>query len=345
MENVNKHTFEELYNQLYEQNFSELEGLRNESKSKITKYFPWATMILFGFFGAGICDSLGIPEETYVYWALFAFIILGFFGAMILFGKGIIKWTKEYNILDEKGNINDANLKTGIKKSQPYKYVFKEKVIKPIVECAVEGSKYTADKGLNEQEYYKVWEKTDTFSSEDEIIMDLDVTDKESEKLQLIMSEVLTQDEEIDDGERTYVTRFHGLAGYVHLPKNIATYIKVLRNKGGLFKKSKDNVQMDMQEFEKIFDVETNDKIKAVQILTSDIMTEFVDMVKSLEVEFEIYINYNILHMRFHTGEMFEPQIFGKAMQFEKLKKYYDIVASVKHVTEKICNTINELDI
>ena len=345
MENVNKYSFEELYNQLYEKNFSELEGLRNERKSKTTKYFPWITMILFGFFGAGICSSFGIPEETYVYWALFAFIILGFLSMMILFGKGITKWTKEYNILDEKGNINEANLKAGIKKSQPYKYVFKEKIIKPIVECAVEGSLYTPDKGLNEQEYYKVWEKADVFSSEDEIIMNLDLTNKGSGKLQLIMSEVLTQDEEIDDGERTYVTRFHGLAGYVHLPKNVGAYIKVMRDKNKLFKKSKDNVQMDMQEFEKIFDVETNDKIKAVQIFTSDIMTEFVDIVKSFDVEFEIYINYNILHMRFHTGEMFEPQMFGKSMQFEKLKKYYDMVIAIKYITEKICNTINELDI
>lgn len=343
MEN-NKYSFEELYNQLYNLHFEELEKLREESKSKISKYFPWIGMILAGFGAAGICWELGVPEETHIYWILWGIMILGFLGIMVLFGKGITQWTKQYNILDEKGNINNDNLKVGIKESQPYKYTFKEKIIKPIVECAIPGSTYTADKGLSEQEYYKVWEKTDRFSSEDEIITDLDVKDNENNNLQLIMSDVLTQNEDIEDGERTYRTIFHGLAGYTKLSKNIGTYIKILRN-DILLKKTEENIQMDMQEFEKIFDVETNNRITTAQLLTSDVMTELVDIVKKINVEFEIYINYNILHIRFHTGEMFEPQIFSSSIQLEKLKKYYDIVQAVKHVTETICNTVNELEI
>lgn len=342
----NQYSFEELYEQLYNLHFEELEKLRNESKSKISKYFPWIGMTLAGFGAAGICWELGVPEETHIYWILWGVMILGFLGIMVVFGKAITKWTKEFNILDEKGNINDSNLKVGIKETQPYKYAFKEKIIKPIVECAVPESTYTADKGLSEQEYYSVWEKADRFSSEDELIMDLDVKDNENNKLQLIISDVLTQNEEqVENGGTTCRTIFHGLAGYTKLSKNIGACIKIIENNMFFKNKSKDYVEMDMQEFEKIFDVETNDKIKAVQVLTSDVMTELINVVKKLNIEFEIYINYNILHIRFYTGEMFEPQIFGKSMQLEKLKRYYDIMQAVKHVTEKMCNTVNELEI
>lgn len=44
MENK-EYSFEELYEQLYNQHFEELEKLRGESKSKISKYFPWIGMI------------------------------------------------------------------------------------------------------------------------------------------------------------------------------------------------------------------------------------------------------------------------------------------------------------
>lgn len=342
----NKYSFEELYEQLYNQHFKELEKLREESKSKISKYFPWFGMILAGFGAIGICSELGVPEESYIYWVLFGIMILGFLGVMIVFGKGITQWTKQYNILDEKGNINNVNLKVGMKDSQTYKYTFKEKIIKPIVECAVPGCTYTAGTGLSEQEFYRVWEKADRFSSEDEIIMNLDVKDSENNNLQLIISEVLTQNEEhSENGGTTCTTMFHGLAGYTKLPKNIGAYIKILENEMFFKNNSKDYVEMDMKDFEKIFDVETNDKIKAVQVLTSDVMAELVNIVKELKVEFEIYINYNILHIRFDTGDMFEPQIFGKSMQLEKLKRYYDIVQAVKHVTEKICTVINETEI
>lgn len=90
------------------------------------------------------------------------------------------------------------------------------------------------------------------------------------------------------------------LAGYTKLPKYIETYIKILRDSTS-YRKSKDNVQMDMTEFEKIFNVETSDKIKAVQVLKSDVITELVSVVKELNIEFQIYINYNILYIRFYT--------------------------------------------
>ena len=107
-----------------------------------------------------------------------------------------------------------------------------------------------------------------------------------------------------------------------------------------MFGGPKDGLQMDMAEFEKMFDVKTDDRIKAMQILTSDIMTELIDLVRRTKVKFEFYINKDIMHIRFHTGEVFEPEVFGKSMQLDKLRKYCDIISAVKNVIQHICDVI-----
>ena len=138
---------------------------------------------------------------------------------------------------------------------------------------------------------------------------------------------------------------FYGLAGYADISKDIGCYLKVIKNEFNLFGAPKDKIQMDMTEFEKIFDVKTDDRIKAMQILTADIMTELIRLVEITKVKFEFYINHSRMYIRFHTGEVFEPEVFGKAMQYKNLKKYFDIVSSVKNITEHICKVINETEI
>ena len=39
-----------------------------------------------------------------------------------------------------------------------------------------------------------------------------------------------------------------------------------------------------MSDFEKIFDVESNDKIFAMRILTPDIMTEILDLYRKIQI-------------------------------------------------------------
>ena len=159
------------------------------------------------------------------------------------------------------------------------------------------------------------------------------------------MSEVHTEDKRQESEGRTrYVTLFRGLAGYMELPKETGFYIKVINNKFNLFVKSKDNLQMDMPEFEKIFDVETNDQLKAMQILTTDIMAEFLEIIQKNNFKFEFYINNNVMHIRFHTGGLFEPALFEESLQFEYLEKYFDIMNSIKNITTHICNVIMSVE-
>ena len=56
------------------------------------------------------------------------------------------------------------------------------------------------------------------------------------------------------------------------------------------------------------------------------------------------YINNDTMYIKFHTGGLFEPEVFGKSMQLDKLREYCDIIEKVKNITENICNIIYNTD-
>ena len=116
----------------------------------------------------------------------------------------------------------------------------------------------------------------DRYSSEDMITAT--ITGNDNKKTTIRFAEVHTERESRDkDGHTTYTTIFCGLAGMMNLNKDIGTKIYIRNN--ALFNSLSNNrVKMDMTEFEKRFDVECEDKILAVRLLTSDVMTEMLDL-------------------------------------------------------------------
>jgi len=321
----NKESFVELYTRLYNENFSELEELREKEKSKSIKI---------------ILAMIGI----FISFAIFPLLgIVGFILLIVFVIKDNIKSMKAGATIAKTHIANGEVVSSSILQGEKsYKHVFKEKIITPIINHVFPDAKYTPFLGIKESEYNKGrWEGYDIYGSEDKIITDINVKDKPEQKLSLTIAEVHTQNEhEDDEGHKSYSTVFHGLAGQADMPKDIGCYLKVVNNGLNFFGGPKDRIEMDMSEFEKMFDVKTDDRIKAMQILTADIMTEMIDLVKTSKVKFEFYINHDIMHIRFHTGEMFEPDVFGKSMQLDKLKKCFDKIESVKNVTEHICNVV-----
>lgn len=335
----NKEKFIELYNRLYSENYNELETLRKQDEKPVKKILWIVAIIFICFIIFGILVFVGFANvfssngEVGSMIGLRATIIIGGFLLMIMtfvMVNVIFKQAKKTSVVREKGAFFEGENPD----DKTYKSIFKEKIIKPIIQLALPESNYFFDEGLTEQEYFRgKWEKYNTYHAEDKVI-----TNK------LIMSEVHTENIRRDSEGRTeHITLFHGLAGYIELPKDIGCYIKVINN--NVFGKSIDNLQMDMPEFEKVFDVKTDDKIKAMQILTADIMTEFLELIKKNDVKFEFYMDHSIMHIRFHTGELFEPAVFKESLQFEYLEKYFNVISSVKDITEHICNVIMEVEL
>jgi len=326
----NDESFADLYTRLYNENFNELENLRSKEKSKSIKI---------------ILAMIGV----FISFAIFPFLgIILFILLIAIIIKNSLKDMKKGATIAKTHIQNGETVSTSILQGEKsYKHVFKEKIITPLIQHVFPNSKYTPFLGIKPSEYMEGhWESYDRYSSEDKIIIDTNLKDEFDNNLQLTIAEVHTENRhEDDEGHVSYSTVFHGLAGTINLPKNIGCYIKVIKNEFSLFGKAKDKLEMDMTEFEKLFDVKTDDKIKTMQIFTVDIMSELIELVNTSKTKFEFYINHDMMHIRFHTGEVFEPEIFGKSMQLEKFKKYYSIVQAIKNVTEHICNTISGTEI
>ena len=133
-------------------------------------------------------------------------------------------------------------------------------------------------------------------------------------------------------------TMFEGIFVDADCNKNIQNTIKIVRNKVSLNK-----VKMDSSEFEKYFDVFTEDRVLAMRILTHDVMETLVNFYD--KVKYEIVIKENKIYLRFFTGIMFEPKIYGKVQDKVLITTYYSILNFIVDVTNKINKEIQNLEI
>ena len=227
--------------------------------------------------------------------------------------------------------------------SKKFRTSFKENIIKSFIKNIDEGLNFYPEKGISSGLYRAgEFESYDRFYSEDEIEGMLDG------KYAVRMSEVHTLDESTDsEGHTTTTTVFHGLFGVIDCSKSIHTNLKVRNNKGMLGKlfTGKTKIEMDSEEFEKFFDIYAENKIIAMQILTSDVMALMIDFREQYKIKYELTINDNKIYIRFHTGDVFEPKAFKSALDYDMLKKYYDIIEFVFSVSREINKAIDKTEI
>jgi len=324
----NKESFDELYTRIYNENFKELEHRRCTDTSTLKTLLIIVVMLIVGLIGMGIMLGFDIKDISKVNSDAFIPIVMAVaLSPLVIIILISLVYQKFKNT--KEGKLNDK---------ESYRSVFKKKIVKPILDSVLNDCNYDYTDGLTKEEYnLGEWEKYDSYRSKDKISTSIN-------NLNLVMSQVHTQERRKDSPTQFY-DMFYGIAGFVKLPKDIGCYVKVVNNEYNLFGTSYEKVEMDMVEFEKIFDIKTDDKVKIMQIFTIDVMTNIIELIKTNKVKFELYINNDMMNIRFHTGEVFEPNIYGKAMQYEMLKRYYNIVNGIKNTTKYISNVIINVDI
>ena len=224
-----------------------------------------------------------------------------------------------------------------------YKKTFKQTVIATLVKNIDENLNYYPEGKIGSVLYRQAeFENYDNYYSEDTIEGILD------RKYAVKMAEVHTENESTDSNGNTHKnTIFHGIFGYIECPKNITTTLKIRSDKGilGNLFAGKTKIEMDSVEFEKYFDINTENRILAMQILTSDVMAMLIEFVKEDKIKYELTIKENHIYIRFHTGAVFEPKMLKNALDYNTLKKYYDIIDFVFKVSRQINKTIENTDI
>ena len=305
-----KQNFGDLYRKLYDENKAELEQLRLKSKEETKKIIGY----VLGFFALFII--LGITGT-------------GVFLIPVIFIFAIIAMIKGTSV-------------SKIKESPTYKYrtLFKEKIMVPLITNVFEGATYNPDAGWTPAQYkeagYRDW--IDRYSSEDLIIAPMKLKDGVETKMEFC--EVHTERESRDsDGDTSYTTIFYGLASKMKIDKNIGTEVYIKRN----WSAGKSKVKLDSPEFEKKFDVEAEDQIMAVRLLTADVMAEMVDMYEKYKYSFEIHVIRDTIYMRVYTGEVFEPNIFKDSMEYQTLEKYYNVIEAMMSLSKHIYKVIDEI--
>lgn len=301
----NLNEFEEVYNKLCFENKISLETARNKEIIKKVAYGIIIITVIILFIKNPVFTPL-------IFFTIIIFVIL----------KATMKNSK-------------ANIK--------FVTDFKLNIVKPIIQLALPEAIYTPKDGISRSKYDEVdWDYYDTFESEDLIEGKIKLDGYNNYETNFVMSEVHTTYETKDsDGDTHTYTSFLGLVSYINLPKNIGCDIHIIRGKGN--KRTKLN--LDMAEFEKLYDVETDDKIKATQILTSDVMLDIVELADKNKVDFRVDIQKDKLYFKFYIGQMFEPKIFNKRMQKITLQKYYNVVRMCVKISKEICEIILKANI
>ncbi len=128
---------------------------------------------------------------------------------------------------------------------------------------------------------------------------------------------------------------FGGLVGVINLPFNTNARINITGNE---VKSNK--IELDMREFEEIFNVSATNEIIARQILTADKMEKLLEMKNKIyNIGFDIAINNDKLYIRFHQKTIFNFDM-GKAIDKKQYEDTINTLTFVKRMAEDIVANI-----
>ena len=312
-------TFDEIYEELQSRDNSELNNLWEEAKAKGEKANKLslricltidilALIIILGL-GIGFFSLILIIPLLVV--NLFVYVIVN----IIFSGKETIKYHQEYKgiVINKLMNNFYDNLEYFPNKEMP-EYIYEKQ----------------------EYEHYDIYESDD--------YMEGQINNKYS----IQMAEIETKEEqEYEDSEgqtqTREITKFHGLFAKIEMEKSINSEVKIGQN--GSFDLAK-SLKMDSSEFEKYFDVQASNQIIGMQLLTADVMEELVDFENKTNMEFDIYIKGNELYLRFHSGDMFEPQNLKKGpIDKDTIQKYFYMLNFTYNLSNRLIKLVNETEI
>lgn len=183
------------------------------------------------------------------------------------------------------------------------------------------------------------------FERFDKLICDDLITGEFENNVCFKISDIVTKQKRTNKhGHDYYIDSFKGLFSTISSSKDINTSIKIIKNKKN-FINSSHKVDLDNSEFEKYFDVYSDDKILSMRLLTSDIMEYLIDFCNKYNTDYEIIIKNNMIYFRFFTGSMFEAPLLKNSMNENLLLYYYLIIKFVFELSKLINSTLNDIDL
>ncbi len=104
-----------------------------------------------------------------------------------------------------------------------------------------------------------------------------------------------------------------------------------------------EKIKMDNSVFMDNFVVETNEKVLAARILTSDVMTMLLDYKIKYGIDLDMAIKDGIVYFLFYTGDLFEPSVFKDSMNKETLLVDYSTLKMAIELMQKMGTIVTDL--
>jgi hypothetical protein len=226
-----------------------------------------------------------------------------------------------------------------------YSKVYKENVIAELIKGVDDHLNYDYGRGISESLYRRANFNMhyDVYSSEDYISGRLE------SGITVEMAQVRTEEwrESTDsDGHSTsnLVTTFCGLYGYINLTEHLQTDFSIRKNRK-MAELNRSRIEVDSAEFEKKFDCFSKEKIRTMQLLTSDIIEKFVEFSDKVlnKRGFEIHCVGKEIFFYISNGDIFETSTFKKALNFDELYKYYNMIDFPITIAEEFSKRAKEI--
>ncbi len=158
------------------------------------------------------------------------------------------------------------------------------------------------------------------------------------------LSEIATYDvrhyvDENNENKTEKTQTFRGLYGVAKLERNPLITATIIGD--SITKRyNKKRVEVDSSEFEKYYDCITDDKVRTMEIFTSDLIEKYIDIMNINKYLFEVKIENDMLYFRYKCGDVFEAPAFGMGLNKEFVRKYYKLIFYPLEIIEKTVENI-----
>lgn len=220
--------------------------------------------------------------------------------------------------------------------SSKYTKDYKKIIISKFLKQINESFDIYPDKGIDEADYQKSgFKEGNKIESKDMIIGKLE------NELLIQMTDIKIKNQEECEDKIETETLFEGLFVRVDFKKSIKKPIMLLANQ----KKFRNlSAKIDNPEFEKYYDIVTENNLQAYQLYTADIIEKILEFIEKTKLYPEIIIKERYLYIRIASQNLFEPTSFNFGFDKRKFEIWYEIIKLVNDMSNHLLNTImNEI--
>jgi hypothetical protein len=273
--------------------------------------------------------SLMVLKKKRDFWIIMFIICLG--GMIGLFANETYNFALLAVVL-----ITVITAIVAVKANSDYRKAFKTLVIEKLIASYDPNFRFNAVGGISSHDYRAAGfdGHYDHYYTEDLIVGSIDG------KQPFRMSQVTTTKEvTVTDNEghtRTETrTLFKGLFGIVELKDYINVETSIFPN-NMLKKYSQNRIEVDSAEFEKIYDMFSLDKVRTMEVFTSEVIEKFNKFHEDTKYAMQMKVEFNKIYFRIPCGDAFEAPAFKQALSFDYVYKNYQMIEFPIELISKI---------